>query len=399
MAQLNNGNEIIMLVVTLSVLILASLWYKLTRSSSSPPLPPGPRSLPIVGYLPFLGPDLHKQFTNMAHTYGPIYKFYLGSKLHVVINTPELAKEVVRDNDETFANHDLTVASSVITYGGQDIVFSKHNSNWRNLRKIFVYEVLSNTNLEACGCFRRVEVRKTIKNVFSRIGITVNISQISFLTEANVLTSMVRENKPDEMSNGINLGLELQMAASNIAEIFGRPNLSDFFPSLARFDLQGVERDMKKQLQKLDAIIENMIDDRIKSNSRRSRDEVHEGKKDFLQILLDLKDQGDSKSINITQIKAILVDVMIAGTETTAKLSEWAMAEILKNHNVLRRVQEELAEVVGLNNIVEESHLPKLQYLDATVKETFRLHPVTPFLVPRILNTGTIPWSSNLRGS
>lgn len=74
---------------------------------------------------------------------------------------------------------------------------------------------------------------------------------------------------------------------------------------------------------------------------------------------------------------------MIAGTETTAKLSEWAMAEILKNHNVLKRVQEELAEVVGLNNIVEEYHLPKLQYLDATVKETFRLHPVTPFLVPR----------------
>ncbi|GJX89888.1 putative cytochrome P450 [Tanacetum coccineum] len=340
-------------------------------------------SNPSSLYLPFLGPDLHKQFTNMANTYGPIFKFYLGSKLHVVINTPELAKEVVRDNDETFANHDLTVASSVITYGGQDIVFSKHNSNWRNLRKIFVHEVLSNTNLEACGSFRRDEVRKTIKNVFSKIGTTVNISQISFLTEANVLTSMVRENKSDEMSNGINLGLELQMAASNIAEIFGRPNLSDFFPSLARFDLQGVERDMKKQLQKLDAIIENMIDDRIKSNSRRSRDEVHEGKKDFLQILLDLKDKGDSKSINITQIKAILVDVMIAGTETTAKLSEWAMAEILKNHNVLKRVQEELAEVVGLNNIVEESHLPKLQYLDATVKETFRLHPVTPFLVPR----------------
>ncbi|PWA95842.1 cytochrome P450 [Artemisia annua] len=383
MAQLNNDNEIIMVVATVSVLVLAILWYKLTRTSSSPPLPPGPRSLPIVGYLPFLGPDLHKQFTNMAHTYGPIFKFYLGSKLHVVINTPELAKEVVRDNDETFANHDMTVASSVITYGGQDIVFSKHNSNWRNLRKIFVHEVLSNTNLEACGSFRRDEVRKTIKNVFSKIGTTVNISQISFLTEANVLTSMVMENKPDEMSNGVNLGLELQMAASIIAEIFGRPNLSDFFPSLGRFDLQGVERDMKKQLQKLDAIIENMIDDRIKSNSRRSKDEVHDGKKDFLQILLDLKDKGDAKSVNITQIKAILVDVMIAGTETTAKLSEWAMAEILKNHNVLKRVQEELAEVVGLNNIVEESHLPKLQYLDATVKETFRLHPVTPFLVPR----------------
>ncbi|KAJ0482846.1 putative cytochrome P450 [Helianthus annuus] len=39
--------------------------------------------------------------------------------------------------------------------------------------------------------------------------------------------------------------------------------------------------------------------------------------------------------------------------------------------------------VVGMDNIVEESHLPKLKYLDAVVKETFRIHPPLPLLIQR----------------
>ena len=74
---------------------------------------------------------------------------------------------------------------------------------------------------------------------------------------------------------------------------------------------------------------------------------------------------------------------MVAGTETTTTLIDWAMAEIMQNHHIMKRIQEELAEIVGLDNIVEESHLPKLQYLDATIKETFRLHPVVPILTAR----------------
>ncbi|MFS7916964.1 putative cytochrome P450 [Helianthus anomalus] len=304
-----NKHELAMVVplaITISIVMLGVLWYKLTLSSSSrsPPLPPGPRSLPVVGYLPFLGRDLHKEFTNMAHTYGPIFKLYLGSKLHVVINTPELAKEVVRDQDETFANRDLTVAASIIAYEGQNLIFSKNNATWRNLRKIFVHEVLSNKNLKACSSFRRDEVRKSIKNVFSKIGTNVDIREIAFLTEANVITRMMWDNVSYIGEKGINLGVELQTMASNITKILGHPNLSDFFPTLAWFDLQGVERNMKKEVKKRGQIFESIIEDRIKSNNKMSPDGIrHEENKDFLQILLDLKDQQD---LNMTQVKALL---------------------------------------------------------------------------------------------
>ncbi|MFS7916970.1 putative cytochrome P450 [Helianthus anomalus] len=193
---------------------------------------------------------------------------------------------------------------------------------------------------------------------------------------------MVWDDTPYIGEKGINLGVELQTMASNITKIMGQPNLSDFFPTLAWFDLQGVERNMKNVAKKRDQIFESIIEDRIKSNNKMSPDGIlHEGNKDLLQILLDLEDQQD---LNMTQVKALLSDFMIAGTETTTSLIEWAMANIMRNNKVMKKIQEELVEIVGLNNMVEESHLPKLQYLDATIKETFRLHPIAPILLPRV---------------
>ncbi|XP_024984801.1 (S)-N-methylcoclaurine 3'-hydroxylase isozyme 1-like [Cynara cardunculus var. scolymus] len=378
-------DEISLVVVTISLIfVLAILRYSYTLSNRAPPLPPGPRSFPIVGYLPYLrGGQLHTQITDMARTYGPIFKVWLGAKLFVAVNSPELAKEVVRDHGENFANRFTPIAASISTYGGQDVVWSNNTPTWRKLRKLLVHEVLSSKNLEACRSFRKDEVRKTIKNVYSNMGTTINLNEISFSTEANVLTRMVWENSSDTPS-----GAEFRMVVSKILEIIGRPNVSDYIPSLACFDLQGVERDITREIKKLDQIFTIIIDDRIKSNSKKPDVAIghHEaGKKDFLQILLELKDQkAGATSVEITNldIKALLTDIMIGGTDTTTSLIEWTMAVIMQNHNIMARVQEELTQIVGKNNIVEESHISKLKYLDATIKETLRLHPVFS-LIPR----------------
>lgn len=68
----------------------------------------------------------------------------------------------------------------------------------------------------------------------------------------------------------------------------------------------------------------------------------------------------------------------------------------------MKKVKEELTKVVGLNQMVEEFHLSKLHYLDAAIKETLRLHPPVPLLVPRTTNQRTtlegytIPKSSTI---
>ena len=64
-------------------------------------------------------------------------------------------------------------------------------------------------------------------------------------------------------------------------------------------------------------------------------------------------------------------------------MTEWTMVEVLTYPEVMKRIREELEQVVDLKNIVQESHLPKLRYLDAVIKETFRLHPPLPLLIGR----------------
>ncbi|CAI0476838.1 unnamed protein product [Linum tenue] len=74
---------------------------------------------------------------------------------------------------------------------------------------------------------------------------------------------------------------------------------------------------------------------------------------------------------------------MIGGTDTTSTTIEWTMAELMQHPDAMQKVHKELDEVIGRSNAVEEFHLPRLHYLEAAIKEAFRLHPALPLLVPR----------------
>ncbi|KAK4486410.1 hypothetical protein RD792_009084 [Penstemon davidsonii] len=368
--------------LSILVIVISMFWYTKKPTSKSPPLPPGPRGLPIVGYLPFLNQNLLVQFTGLAHKYGPIYKIQLGTKLWVVIGSPSLTKEVVRDHDSVFANRDAPIAAQVATYGINDIAWSPNNYEWRKMRKIFVREMQSNISLEGSYNLRKDVVRKAIKDVYNtKMDKTIEIGELVFLTVLNVGINLLWGETIDEGEEGEKIVAEFKKVIPKFVDLFGKANVSDFFPILAGLDIQGVKRDMEIQLQSIDRILDALIAQCMKKLSEIGKDE---GRKDFLQILLELKEKEDSEmSITLKQLKAILIDIVTGGTDTSSTTIEWAMAELMNNLEVKTKVQKELSDIVGLDNIVEESHMPKLQYLEAVVKETMRLHPAIPFLVPR----------------
>lgn len=73
--------------------------------------------------------------------------------------------------------------------------------------------------------------------------------------------------------------------------------------------------------------------------------------------------------------------MLLAGIDTSAAAVEWAMSDLIKHPTEMRKLQKELEEIVGINQMVEESHLPSLKYLDCIIKESMRLHPVGPLLI------------------
>lgn len=73
--------------------------------------------------------------------------------------------------------------------------------------------------------------------------------------------------------------------------------------------------------------------------------------------------------------------MLLAGMDTSAAAVEWAMSELMKHPREMKKVQKEVEGIVGANQMVEESHLGSLKYLDCVIKESMRLHPVGPLLI------------------
>lgn len=172
------------------------------------------------------------------------------------------------------------------------------------LRKICVVKMLSNTTLDSVYELRRGEVRKTVGYIHDRVGSTVNVGEQVFLTVLNVITNMMW-GAGVEGEERESLGAEFREAVAEMVQLLGKPNLSDFFPGLARFDLQGVVKDMNALVPRFDGIFEKMIGERLK---KEEDGKENNGSRDFLQFLLNLKEEGDSKTpFTNTHVKALLM--------------------------------------------------------------------------------------------
>lgn len=136
----------------------------------------------------------------------------------------------------------------------------------------------------------------------------------------------------------------------------------------------------------MDKILDTFISEHEEA-AKTTRPEGYEP--DFVDILLSVLDKSEEKRgdlitlIDRDSIKAILVDMIAAGIDTSRTTIEWIMAELIKNPRILKKLQQEIKDVIGDADIVEDTDLSKLQYLDMVIKESFRLHTTVPLLIPR----------------
>uniref|UniRef100_A0A2P2MZG0 Cytochrome P450 family protein n=1 Tax=Rhizophora mucronata TaxID=61149 RepID=A0A2P2MZG0_RHIMU len=380
-----NGTPSMMMFTIIAILtIIFSICLLANSKKGTSKLPPGPPALPVIGNLASLDPELHSYFARLAEKYGSILKLQLGQKLGIVVSSPSLAREVLKEHDTTFANRDVPDVARTVTYGGSDIAWTPYGPEWRMLRKVSTLKMLSNTTLDSVYALRRGEVRQTVGYLHSQVGSPVSVGEQIFLTILNVITSMLWGGTVQGEERAA-LGAEFRKVISGITGLLGAPNLSDFYPVLSRFDLQGYRRKMAVLAKKFDGMFDSMIDTRL----RLDQDLEGEGKKDggcqdFLQFLLKVKEEGGDAKTQLTtnQLKALLMDMVVGGTETTSNTIEFAMGEMINKPEVMTKAQQELEAVVGKDNTVEESHIHKLPYLSAIMKEILRLHPPLPLLIP-----------------
>ncbi|KAA8520547.1 hypothetical protein F0562_014803 [Nyssa sinensis] len=120
------------------------------------------------------------------------------------------------------------------------------------------------------------------------------------------------------------------------------------------------------------------------SNTIFSIDMAHyrsSSSQEFKELVWAVLEQGGKPNLADYFPFLKLIDLQ-AGTDTTSSTLEWAMTELLKNPETMAKAQNELKEVIGKDGVVQESDISRLPYLQAVVKETFRLHPPAPLMLP-----------------
>ncbi|XP_010271496.1 PREDICTED: cytochrome P450 84A1-like [Nelumbo nucifera] len=344
------------------------------------PYPPGPKGLPVIGNMNIMDQLTHRGLAKLAKEYGGLIHLRLGFLHMVVVSTPEMARQVLQVQDNIFSNRPANIAIRYLTYDRSDMAFAHYGPFWRQMRKICAMKVFSRKRAESWTSVRE-EVDSIIRSVAGKAGSPVNLGVLVFSLTMNITYRAA-------FGSDIRHGQEKFVAIlQEFSKLFGAFNLGDFIPWLGGLDLQGFNKRLYGARRSLDAFIDKIIDAHLAKRKNKRTNEAEEDN-DMVDDLLafydeedDEKDESGNLQVSRDNIKAIIMDVMFGGTETVASAIEWAMAEMMRSPDDLKRVQQELVDVVGLDRRVQDSDLEKLTFLRCVVKETLRLHPPIPLLL------------------
>ncbi|KAF5178118.1 Cytochrome p450 [Thalictrum thalictroides] len=343
-------------------------------------LPPGPFPLPIIGSLFKLGDKPHKSLAQLAKVHGSLMTIKLGSVTTIVVSSASMAKEVLQTNDLQFSGRTVPDAARILNYHEASLVWSHYSLHWRNLRKLCASQMFTTQRLNENEGIRLMKVKDLINFIrhSSKSRHAVNIGQAIFSTTLNIISNIMFSVDLAQFNS--ETAQDFKTVVWGILEEVARPNLADYFPLLRPFDPQGVRRCTASYFEKLDNLFDTLIDQRMQFNKEQNVS------KDLLDTLLQYTQENGSK-LRRLDIISLLKDLFIAGTDTSAGTLEWAMTELLRNPDILAKARLELTETINKDKLIEESDIGRLPYLQAVVKETLRLHPPAPLLVPHRAET------------
>ncbi|EMS45598.1 Cytochrome P450 99A2 [Triticum urartu] len=328
-----------------SLIVLFSLLGRKPTPSSRKRQPPGPRRLPFIGSLLHLLTETPQvALRDLARKHGPVMYLRLGQVDTVVISSPAAAEEVLRDDNLNFASRPSLLSTEIVCYGNTDIAFAPYGAYWRTLRRLCVAELLS--------------ARK--------------VRQFAHIRDSEALSLVIQER--------------FLSAIRVVLDTSGGFCIGDLFPSLRFVDVvTGLQRRLRRARGQLDDVFDRIIAG-CEARRQEKKTAATTGDDDLLSVMLRIKEEGQLEfPIGTTNIKAIIVDLFTAGTETTSSTVEWIMSELMRNPMVMAKTQAEVRQTLD-NKVPEdhEGHMDKLEYTKMVIKEGMRLHPVVPLLLPRV---------------
>ncbi|PHU00528.1 hypothetical protein BC332_30315 [Capsicum chinense] len=310
-------------VVAIVFLLLQQLQKKFSKKKKI--LPPGPRGLPLLGNLHMFGDNLHQDLNKIAKKHGPIMSIHFGLVPVIVASTPYAAEQFLKTHDLTFSSRPSNQVSENIFYKRKNLVSARYGPYWRNMRKLCTLQLLSNAKILAFQPMRKQER-----------GILIN-----FVKQAAM------EHKVVDLTAKVG-------------------SLSANMSSLMIFGKKYMDEDLGEKGFK--AIIQDMLHIAALPN-----------------VTLRYKNDNNNFGFNnfgFSNVICNMPDLLIASMDTSLTTIDRILTKLLRHPDVMKKVHNELEQVVGKNRMVEESDLESLEYLDMVIKDCNRLYPAAPLLPP-----------------
>nr|QNN89155.1 cytochrome P450 [Achyranthes bidentata] len=372
------------LCLSISFLIFLYKWLSPFHDASKNK-PPSPQKLPILGNLHQLGKLPHRSLRLLSQKHGELMLIYIGSKPTIVASSANVAQEIMKTHDVIFSNRPQLKVACKILYDGKDLAFSNYGEYWRQMKSLCMLNVFSNTKVRSFRGVREEEATLMMEKI-RRLSLSekaVNLSEI-FLSLSNDVICRAAFGRKYTGEEGC---ANLKELLGDFSEALGTFCMQDFVPWLGWVDkFTGVERKAEKVARALDEFIEKVVQEHLDlpNSETNITNEINTQEKlqSFVDILLEIQ-RENSSALPKESVKAILLDMLAGGTDTTYTLLEWAMTELLTHPEVMKQLQDEVRDISKPKLKVYEDDLKNMKYLKAVMKETLRLHPPLPLLLFR----------------
>ncbi|KAK3130679.1 hypothetical protein QOZ80_6BG0496540 [Eleusine coracana subsp. coracana] len=380
MATLNLVVAAVPLVFVLVLFVWSWIWSGRSRSAVN--LPPGPKRVPILVNLHQIGALPHRSLWALARRHGPVMMLRLGSVPTLVVSSPEAARAVMKTYDVHCCTRPALQGPRHLTYNFKDVAFAPYGDHVREMRKLFILELLSMRRVQAIWDAREAQVGKLIDDLKRAGRNPVALDEHIFSVVDGIIGTVVF----GKIYGTEQFKTPFLNMLKEAMDMLGSMCVEDFLPNMAGrlIDrLTGLVRRRERIFRRLDAFFDSVIEDHL--NLPCSKINKENSQSNLVQALVDLWLLGNGSAMTFTRdhVKAMLFDTFVGGINTTAVTMVWAMSELIRHPGALKSVQDEIRAVVGKKGRVTPDDLPKLKNLKMVVKETLRLHPPLPLLLPR----------------
>ncbi|XP_022885428.1 cytochrome P450 71A6-like [Olea europaea var. sylvestris] len=374
-------------VVSLSFFtIFLFKWFFNPATTARKRLPPSPPTLPMIGNLHQLGLYPHIALQALSKRYGPLMMLHLGRVPAVVVSSADAAREIMKTQDLIFSNRPKVSIPDKIVYGSKDIAFAPYGEHWRQVRSICVLHLLSNKRVQSFRHIREEETDLLIDKIRQSSSSSMSVTNMSDLLVSVTNDTICRVALGRKYSDGEAEGSnKFELMLKEIMELAGTFNAGDFIPWLKWMNkVNGLDARVDKVAKAFDEFLSGVVEDhRNRKQGKTDRDDSS-NEADLVDLLLEIQRENKSSfDLDDESIKGVIFDMFGAGTDTTYTALEWTVAEVLKHPEIMKKLQNEVTQVVGSKSKVTEEDLEKMPYLKAVMKESLRLHPPIPMLVPR----------------